>query len=380
MSSSTDGGSSQNNLWAWLGLLKWSLQYSDGTRPDESSENMTPMSEEDKAFLEAVMREGIIDENVRMKTILTDVTEKLSKWKQEPYTQAEEEEVEEFLQELRDIVEQIDYARAFAALKGLDFLLGCVGERERVPRSTRLMCLGLLATLAQNNPPVQKDLLELGAIRTLSDLFFVEDEHASETDADGQLRARILQAISAIVRSNEVAESIFCHLEQAAPLLERRLGVGNDRTAVSTTTPLALRKRALFFLRALVTSDSSTRERVRQFGTCIGFVADHMLDDAVEESAEVREMALAMIEQILEQKKSVNVILDRRDAIASLGVRRVSALRGLTGEERDYALVELELWERVLVLLARATRDDETERAPAPMLLEDGDAITTQGQ
>ena len=39
--------------FAWLGLLKWSLAYSDGTKP---SEGAVPMSPEDKAFLEKVMK------------------------------------------------------------------------------------------------------------------------------------------------------------------------------------------------------------------------------------------------------------------------------------------------------------------------------------
>ena len=94
---------------------------------------MTAMSEEDKAFLEAVMKEGIIDENERMKVILKQVTETMEKWKTSSFTKEEEDSTEELLQELRDIVEQIDYARAFAAMKGLVFLLGCAGERERMP-------------------------------------------------------------------------------------------------------------------------------------------------------------------------------------------------------------------------------------------------------
>lgn len=37
-------------------------------------------------------------------------------------------------------------------------------------------CLGILSALAQNNPPAQEGLLELGAIKTLSDLFLQQNE------------------------------------------------------------------------------------------------------------------------------------------------------------------------------------------------------------
>ena len=56
--------------WAWLGLLKWSLTYVDGTVPSEESPNYKEMSTEDKKFLEEVMKDGIINEGERMKTIL----------------------------------------------------------------------------------------------------------------------------------------------------------------------------------------------------------------------------------------------------------------------------------------------------------------------
>ena len=131
--------SRSNDPWAWLGLLKWSLAYTDGTT--DSSE-ATPMSEEDKKFLETVMKEFVINENDRMQTILKQVTDFMEIWKTtEAHTDEQEETDAALLQELRDIVEQIDYARAFAAMKGLQFLLGCVGEREHMPRSTRLSCI-----------------------------------------------------------------------------------------------------------------------------------------------------------------------------------------------------------------------------------------------
>lgn len=315
------------------------------------------MSDEDRAFLEAVMKDGIIDENQRMKVILKEVTEQMEVWRTEPPVQEQEDHIEGLLQELRDIVEQIDYARAFAAMKGLNFLLGGVQESQ-LPRSTRIACLGVLATMAQHNPSVQKQLLEIGSLRVLSDLFFREEND----DRDGQLRGRIMQAISANVRSYDMAESLFFQLEQAVPLVEQGLGV-----EASTPPPVTVRQRTLFFLRALVTSDSATQQNVRLFSSCIGFVADRLVDDGYEESTQLREMSLALLEQVMEQRKSVNTILDRKNGLVALGVRRVAALRQLTHEEREMAEVELEHWERLLVLLARTARDVE---APAVPLLE----------
>jgi hsp70-interacting protein len=164
-----DGGTP----WAWLGLLKWSLSYADGTT--SSKDDMVPMSIEDRKFLETVMAEGIIDENARMKFVLQEAAKAMEYYKTKALGDREiveppisDDALVVLLQEVRDIVEQIDYARAFCSLQGLPFLIGCIEEREGVPEKIRMMCTGILSTVCQNNPPVQKQLLELGAIKSLS--------------------------------------------------------------------------------------------------------------------------------------------------------------------------------------------------------------------
>lgn len=363
--------------WAWLGLLKWSLSYTDGTRP--SSESLQPMSDEDKAFLEAVMKDGIVDEGERMKSILTDVTDALEVFKAKAAGDADikeklsEEDISELLLELRDIVEQIDFARAFAAMKGLPFLLGCAAERDAVPRSIRIACLGILATMCQNNPPVQYELLNDGAIKKLIDIYFAEypNEGADVEESDGKLRERVVQALSASIREHATAEQRFCQHSDGRRVIESGLGL-HSASETLPTPPLRLRKRSLFFLRALITSDSSSGDRVRLFAPSIGYVADNFLDDETEANSEMREMSLALVERILQQKNSVNVILDRKNTIAALGVRRISSLRALEGEEGEFARIELDHWESLMIELARAKRDEENQvqADEAPLMLE----------
>jgi hsp70-interacting protein len=332
MSSNGGGG---GEPWAWLGLLKWSLQYSDGTRPSD----LTPMSVEDRAFLERVMKDGIIDENERMKDILKQVTEQLEVWKTNP-SASDEKNTDVLLQECRDIVEQIDYARAFMALKGLPFLLGCIQEGN-VPLDTRKACLGILSTMAQHNPPVQKELLELGALKIYSDLYFSIE--------DNEFRAKMVQAISACVRSHELAENVFCQLEQSVPLLMHALESKFE----------SLRQRALFLSNALVTADGSTVKRVATFRACIVYAVDYFL---VEATPQLTETTLQMLEQLLERNLFKSVVdVPRREKFAAVGVERIAALRLLTRDELEFSSVELELWERVLILLAQPQQRFEGE-------------------
>jgi hsp70-interacting protein len=378
---SSSGGGGGGDPWAWLGLLKWTLAHSDGTRP--SDESMAPMSQEDKEFLERVMKEGIIDENERMKVILQEFSNAMDYYRQsqslehERPTDADDsaeeskadgpepppistDDLEDLLQELRDIVENIDWARAFVSIKGLDYLLGAITvdvspsvegtmNSEGIPQSIRNLCLGIVATLAQNNPPVQKELLEMGAIKTLSDLFMAMDMPVAT-------RTKIMQALSAIVRNDDLTEGVFEHLPQAPGLMVQGLGTDPNANCES------LRSKTLFFLRAFLTADSATSARATKFGDAIAMVADRpeYLEEGADQS--IRESSIGLLRQLLKRNMAVRLLLDRKDRLVPLGVLRVSQLRALAGSLGDdvYSIEqEIEDWESFLILLARANPEDE---------------------
>ena len=381
------GGGNGDNQGAWLGLLKWSLAYTDGTRP--SSETMQ-MSEEDKKFLEMVMKEGIIDEGERMKTILGDLTGALDRMIKDAATTEESKEDQEeektdvpelteddmvdLLEELRDIVEQIDYAKAFSALGGVPFLVGCASERGVVPKAVRSSCIAVLATLTQNNPHVQDIVLKSGALQTLADLFFAETPNGEEVvgessagcsvpmdepDIDGKLRSKIVQAMSCSVRGHAEGERAFCASEGGRQVIECGLGLlsgsddDNDNSDSMPAPPPALRRRTLFFLQALITSDEATKERIELFNPCIQYVCTDMLSVEAETDAEVRETGLGMLQRMVEQNNNVKVIAACKNAIVGVGIKRVSEIRKMEGEDKEFASYELELWEALIVQLAR---------------------------
>jgi hypothetical protein len=198
-------------------------------------------------------------------------------------------------------------------------------------------------------------LLELGSLKILSDLFFVEGSNS--------IKAKIIQAMSANVRNHDLAEQVFCQVEQATQLMQEGLGLGSN-SEVSET----LQKRTLFFLRALITADTADRARVRQFNASIGHVADAFLTE--DKSADMRELSLEFLILLLEQRKSVNILLgSRKAALATLGVQRIATLRSMPeGEEKEFAAVELKHWEQLLVLLSRADPDAAVVEEPVLML------------
>jgi hsp70-interacting protein len=322
-----------------------------------------------------------------MKEILHEVTQQIEVWKLQSETNGDrnirsdgddnddDDSVNtmlDLLQELRDIVEQIDYARAFTSMKGVVFLLGCIENKENIhlPMKIRQFCCAIIATLCQHNPPVQKECIELGALKMLYTVLCQASTNGASNKDNALFCERIIQAISAIVRSYDLAESIFCQLEQANDIF--RLGLVGDNTDVISVSspPLNVRKRTLFFLRALLTSDTTSIQRIQLFQSHIVYVIDNILLLPKEDSNvtiaddEIVEMALGMIQQLLEQRISVNAILSRKHALVATAVQRISALRkqqvthdNNNDNHNDGGAELLETWERILSLLADAKPD-----------------------
>ena len=271
----------------------------------------------------------------------------------------QEDRMIELLAELRDIVEQIDYAKSFVNIKGLPFLLGCASQGTAVPEGVRGACVGVVSTLSQNNPPVQQALLDLEAVRVMAEIYF--DDANSST-----LQGKVVQAISCIVRGHAAAEEAFTNDTICRMIIERGLRIGE-----SSASPASLRRRCLFFLRALVCSDHTSRERVRMFKESIKN-AVAFLDVEQEMDDDIRQNALDLLLQIMQQRKSVDCIMEEKNRILSVGVPRVAALRALPvgSEEKEFSEMELESWEGLIVELAKGLVD--VEEAEPPMLLLEG--------
>lgn len=220
----------------WLGLLKWSLAHSDGTSPTTDAH---AMSEEDKQFLERALKEGVKDEPARMQEIMAEVVSLLD-------TQgcaAQGAHLEDVLEELRDITEQIDMARVFVRFGGLQCLMGLLESPEPLTVELRSVAAGVIGTLAQNNLEVQDAIFTQGTVDRLARLCLATDTAA--------LAAKVLYAISCIVRNHAAAEAHFI-LQHSAGLFTRALA---PKSVGGELPPPVLARRAVFLANALINSD-----------------------------------------------------------------------------------------------------------------------------
>ena len=166
-----------------------------------------------------------------------------------------------------------------------------------------------------------------------------------------------MQSVSAIVRNCDLTEAVFEQLPQAPVLMVQGLSSDPEVSNVS------LRTKTLFFLRAYLTSDNSSPERAKTFSYAIALVADpqYLNDNGEDDGAAItlRESSIALLQQLLERRMAVTLLLQRKNILASLGVERIKNMRALTGDDADRTKEELLLWETFLVLLARTEPEEE---------------------
>ena len=251
----------------WLGLLKWSLsQQGDGTTKSEAK----PMSAENKAWLERVMKEAVKDEPSRMKEMIERFKELLETDKEGEH----EEEVEALLDELHLMVEQIDMAKVFTKFGGLTSLLLLL-RSTRLGDDVRAEAAGIIAALAQNNYDVQEEMFKAMTVKVLVGIY------SEALSASAGLRGKIIMAISCIVRQHPPSEEAFT-ADFASTLFASSI-LGNESLVL---------RRAVFLAKALIGSDTSTPARVELMADCF---LPHVIHYVIQADTDLREGSLMML-------------------------------------------------------------------------------------
>lgn len=279
----------------WLGLLKWSLQHSDGTAPSLQSS----MSDEDKSFLEKVMREYTRDEPARMREIMVDLVvfvepSHAARVDGDAPTPKSDEEVEALLEELRDIVEQIDMAQVFAKFGGLQCILAVL-EKTSAGVDCRAMACSVLACLAQNNLHVQEQIYAQGLVARLSIL--TAQYLMSPSDGQRVFGSKILHALSCSIRNHPAAEELFSLAHAHAVLGAAMVGGGGGSLwGAAGGGRAACMRRAVYLAEALLSSDTCSAARL---GKIVPAVVPACFGGLCGEDVDLREGTLRLLLAVL---------------------------------------------------------------------------------
>mmetsp|Transcript_5367 Transcript_5367/g.10262 ORF Transcript_5367/g.10262 Transcript_5367/m.10262 type:complete len:356 (-) Transcript_5367:241-1308(-) len=339
----------------WLGLLRWSLKYNDGTNPSKEAK---PMSEEDKKFLEKVMKELVVDENQKMRAaiavlkipepaLLPEESKTSNQAKEGGVVEgkdsvmselealdAEEQDKpeaiakkEETLEMLYDIVDNgPDNAENFIKLGGAEPLLACISSAY--PSIKRLGCQ-LVMSISQNHQKNQVSLLSKGYLQALFKLL-------REGSDDGETLGKAIGATSALVRGCQPGEEAFKKAQGLVWLIKALDKNGNHPTRVTT--------KSLGLLRHFIDTDKKAVPLLVQLQA-----PKAIFLRSADSNIDIREQSLEML---IELCKNTAVAAKTKEGLVAAGAKaqletRAKTLADLISkgdeDEKEMYAVEAEL-------------------------------------
>ena len=223
------------------------------------------------------MEEACVSDAQRMKKCLDALKE----------TTVDDEQRLTLLENLELLLENLDNARDFNNLDGYQFLISLF--RETKSDAIKASCLSLIGVAAQNQPQVQKILLDT---KVLPELVAILKE-----SADMKMKAKTLGCISSIVSGFGPAEKSFLFCNGLNALKDILL---------DPSSSVQLLRKCLFFLDQLVHSQTMFVVGVREAcltlqrnflsAALVNHVASHFL---TSKDVDVKEAALFFIQSVL---------------------------------------------------------------------------------
>jgi hypothetical protein len=250
-------------------------------------------------------------------------------------------------EEMEEDVENLDYALMFCQVGGLQVLFqyllrAAAGEQDAQARTWAVRVLTVLATLTQNNPPVQAEVLAYAmqdaggggqdVVALLSRLFLREVglEEASSVavgsgERHGRLQAKLLHALSCTVRGHADAEARF--VQSYAPEV--------FRAGLQPSRQERVQVKALFFLQALLGADDATPARGGALLPLLPLVVPCLENN---ENVDLRHTAACVVTGLANLTGGPAVIFGKDGGVALR--RAMERQQGLLGSGSDEAMEE----------------------------------------
>lgn len=220
----------------WNGLLQWSSQYHDGTRP---ASDFKPLSGEDKKFLEGAMAQAfgeVEDYNELMQDAINKISTDFDN----------SDTVYTALEVVDKCCDNLDVPRNLHLFGGIEVMLKTLEHPNE-----DIACKGasLFALMLQNNEEIQKLTDEAGAL----------DKIYKFSDRDENCLFRALGLASALIRNESALEEKFVSGPGSA-LLTRSL---------ATDHVVRVRTKGVNLLRWLLIQQKIKGEAVNQFAIAL---------------------------------------------------------------------------------------------------------------
>ncbi|KAH7548460.1 hypothetical protein JRO89_XS14G0137500 [Xanthoceras sorbifolium] len=299
------------------GMLQWAIGHSDPVKLKETSQDVQRLSsgELKKRQLEIKTDKELMEKlkmpsDAQLMQIAIDDLNNSSLSLEDRYRA---------LQELLILVEPIDNANDLSKLGGLAVL---IRELNHPDTEVRKLSAWILGKASQNNPFVQKQILELGALMKLMKM--VKSSYIEEA-------VKALFAVSALVRNNLAGQELF-YAEAGDLMLQDLLS--------NSSIDIRLRRKAVFLVGDLVECQLENTYTAE-----LPFLSNRLfLKSVVELTAstdlDLQEKALVAIKNLLQLRTTEALVLQDFCGLDAALERLRQQLEGLMLEEdhKDYAM------------------------------------------
>jgi len=289
----------------WSGLLKWSVEHSDGT-----SKARVFTAEEKRWFADAV-KENTVDEVEIMKLIGSFLV------KESEEGVSEEELVEtkeDLLEELMAIVDQIDRARDLKVIGGFQTVVELLNSKHEGLRSR---AAELVSIVVQNHPEVQEWAMDFGVLPVLVALL---------KDDKPAVVVKTLLALSSLIQNAPAGIAA----------LKEHNGVGLVCGLIVAAEDRKTQVKAMRLLGYLCATPVDCTEAMAE-----GEIVTATVEAISSEEHQLREAALTVLSYWISNAKPL--LQEKASQLKAILEARLAAIEALEGEDREAVTEEEDL-------------------------------------
>ncbi|CAI9785078.1 unnamed protein product [Fraxinus pennsylvanica] len=260
------------------GMLQWAIGHSDPAKLKETAEDAQRLSPEElkarqMGITELMDKLKMPSDAQMMKTAIDDLNN----------SSVSLEDRHRALEELLILVEPIDNANDLHKLGGLTAV---IGELDHPDPEIRTISAWVLGKASQNNPVVQKQILELGPLTKLMEM-------VNSTFTDEAIKA--LYALSALISNNPEGQESF-YREAGHLMLQNILS--------NSSTDIRIRRKSVFLVADLVESQlgSSNKAELPFFSNQLFLKS--VVDLIATPDLDLQEKALYAVKNLLQLRST----------------------------------------------------------------------------
>ncbi|XP_039042372.1 hsp70 nucleotide exchange factor FES1-like [Hibiscus syriacus] len=266
------------------GMLQWAIGHSDPVKLKEKAQDVQRLSplelRQRQLEIQELMEKLKMPSDAQLMQIALDDLQNLS---------LSLEDRHRALEELLILVEPIDNANDMCKLGGLGVI---IRELDHSDSDVRKISAWILGKASQNNPYVQKQALELGALATLMKM-------VNSSSADEATKA--FYAVSALIRNNMAGQQLF-FAEAGDKMLQDILS--------SPSVDIRLRRKAVFLVGDLVECQLEKVDKTEMPFFSNRLFLKSVVDLTASSDLDLQEKALVAIKNLLQLKTTEAMVFE----------------------------------------------------------------------